>query len=150
MHPLVEAPYIFWNISIRLLFKMYENNCTRCQGNIRKSNLRLHSTLWTQIKVQFKRLVTSCSGYTLENKFLHNSGTTSSFCSYMLHLWTILLHQENSDWNLVSRNAGTVPYAPAAARHWGSRHPILAAWSSVALSLQGHAFPWCHIPQNMG
>jgi hypothetical protein len=54
----------------------------------------------------------------------------------VLKLWSILLHWENSDWNLISRHAGTVHYTLAAAGHWGHRHPILRRQCSDALALR--------------
>jgi hypothetical protein len=53
--------------------------------------------------------------------------------------WTILLHWKNNEWNLPSTHAAAVPYTPAPARHWCSRHPVPAAWNSATLYLpKGH------------
>lgn len=68
----------------------------------------------------------------------------TSFSLCFKGLWTILLRWDNSDWNLVRKYAGIVPYNHAGARYWGNRYPCPAGWRSTALSLHDHIFPWCH------
>lgn len=55
-------------------------------------------------------------------------------------LLIILNCWENSEWNLTSRRAETVPYTTPAAKCWSSRHCVQTVWSYAALSLQVTSF----------
>jgi hypothetical protein len=85
----------------------------------------------------------------LENELLHNSGHTSQFL--FIGAWFMVHYSSLRKQWLESRVWHAEPFLvpQLQARHWGSWHLVPTGRRSAASSLQGHIFPWYHIPQQV-